>query len=173
MQSFNEFSVRLDQTFGKKDSAFFRYSFTDSTLTQSGGLPGLPSSLIINSRNFGGSWVHVFGPTRIAQFQGSHSEVLDNGVTEFKANTSSLVSAVGWDPSFVGNFSSGRNFVPQLGIQGISGGGEEINLTPLATDNTAYQGSITQIIGDHTVKFGLGWGFYWFRQRDQLHPTRL
>ena len=91
----------------------------------------LPTSLIINARNFGGSWVHVFGPTRIVQFQGSHSEVLDNGVNEFKDSTTDLISAVGWDPSFVGNFSSGRNFVPQLGIQGINATGEEINLTPL------------------------------------------
>ena len=84
-------------------------------------------------------------------------EVLDNGVNEFKAPTADLISAVGWDPSFVGNFPSGRDFVPELGIQGISANGEEINLTPFATDNTAYQGSITQIIGNHTVKFGLGW----------------
>ncbi len=157
IQTFNEFSVRLDQTLGSKDSAWFRYSFSDSTLTQSGGLPGLPSSLIINARNFGGSFVHVFGPTRIAQFQGSHSEVLDNGVTEFKAPTADVISAVGWSNSFVSNFSSGRDYVPQLSVQGISGGGEGINLTPLATDNNAYQGSITQILGNHTVKFGLGW----------------
>ena len=86
VQQFDEFSVRVDQTLGSKDSAWFRYSFSNSTLTQSGGLPSLPSSLIINGRNFGGSFVHVFGPTRIAQFQGSHSEVLDNGVTEFKSS---------------------------------------------------------------------------------------
>ena len=157
VQTFNEFSVRLDQTLGAKDSAWFRYSFSDSTLTQSGGLPGLASHLIINGRNFGGSFVHVFGPTRIVQFQGSHSEVLDNDDTLFKANTADLISAVGWAPSFVGNFSSGRDFVPQLSIQGISASGEDINLTPLATDNNDYQGSITQIIGNHTVKFGLGW----------------
>ena len=30
VQKFNEFSVRLDQTFGPKDSAWFRYSFSDS-----------------------------------------------------------------------------------------------------------------------------------------------
>jgi outer membrane receptor protein involved in Fe transport len=51
----------------------------------------------------------------------------------------------------------GADFVPELGIQGINAAGEEINLTPFATDNTGYQGSITQIIGNHTVKFGLGW----------------
>ena len=98
--------------------------------------------------------------------------MLDNGVNEFKASTTNLISAVGWDTSFVGNFSSGRNFVPELGIQGISANGEEINLTPYATDNTAYQGSITQIIRNHTVKFGLG-GSHRFCQYDQLHATRL
>jgi outer membrane receptor protein involved in Fe transport len=157
VQSFNEFSVRVDQNFGSKDSAWFRYSFIDSTLTQSGGLPSLPTSLIINSRNFGGSYVHVFGPTRIAQFQYSHSIVADNGVNEFKANTADLISAVGWSQSFVGDFSSGRDFVPQLSIQGLAGTGEEINLTPKATDNNGFQGSLTQIIGNHTIKFGLGW----------------
>jgi outer membrane receptor protein involved in Fe transport len=157
VQKFNEFSVRADQTFGSKDSAWFRYSFINSTLTQSGGLPSLPTSLIINSRNFGGSYVHVFGPTRIVQFQYSHSIVADNGVNEFKAPTADLISAVGWAQNFVGNFSSGRDFVPQLSIQGLSGTGEEINLTPKATDNNGFQGSITQIINNHTVKFGLGW----------------
>jgi outer membrane receptor protein involved in Fe transport len=157
VQKFNEFSVRADQTFGSKDSAWFRYSFIDSTLTQSGGLPSLPTSLIINSRNFGGSYVHVFGPTRIAQFQYSHSIVADNGVNEFKAPTADLISAVGWAQNFVGDFSSGRDFVPQLSIQGLAGTGEEINLTPKATDNNGFQGSITQIINNHTVKFGLGW----------------
>ena len=157
VQKFNEFSVRADQTFGSKDSAWFRYSFIDSTLTQSGGLPSLPTSLIINSRNFGGSYVHVFGPTRIAQFQYSHSIVADNGVNEFKAPTADLISAVGWSQSFVGDFSSGRDFVPQLSIQGLAGTGEEINLTPKATHNNGFQGSITQIISNHTVKFGLGW----------------
>jgi hypothetical protein len=157
VQKFNEFSVRADQTFGSKDSAWFRYSFINSTLTQSGGLPSLPTSLIINSRNFGGSYVHVFGPTRIAQFQYSHSIVADNGVNEFKASTADLISAVGWAQNFVGDFSSGRDFVPQLSIQGLAGTGEEINLTPKATDNNGFQGSITQIINNHTVKFGLGW----------------
>jgi outer membrane receptor protein involved in Fe transport len=157
VQTFNEFSVRVDQNFGSKDSAWFRYSFIDSNLTQSGGLPSLPTSLIIDSRNFGGSYVHVFGPTRIVQFQYSHSIVADNGVNEFKEPTADLISAVGWSQSFVGNFSSGRDFVPQLSIQGLAGTGEEINLTPKATDNNGFQGSLTQIIGNHTIKFGLGW----------------
>ncbi len=157
VQTFDEFSVRVDQTLGAKDSAWFRYSFSNSSLTQSGGLPLLASHLFIDGRNFGGSFVHVFGPTRIVQFQGSHSEVLDNNKTLFTVPTANLISTVGWDPSFVGNFSSGRDYVPELGIQGITGGGENINLTPLATDNNAYQGSITQILGNHTAKFGLGW----------------
>jgi hypothetical protein len=157
VQTFDEFSVRIDQTLGAKDSAFFRYSFSNSQITQSGGLPLLASHLFIDGRNFGGSFVHVFSPTRIAQFQGGHSEVLDNNKTLFTVPTAGLISTVGWDPSFVGNFSSGRDYVPELGIQGITGGGENINLTPLATDNNNYQGSITQILGNHTAKFGLGW----------------
>jgi hypothetical protein len=157
VQSFNEFSVRLDQQFGAKDSAWFRYSFSDSTFTSSGGLPGLPTSLIINARNLGGSYVHAFSPTRIAQFQYSYNDVLDNGETKFKANTANLIGAVGWSPNFVSGFSTGTNFVPELGIQGINAAGESLNYTPIATRNHGFQGSITQIIGNHTVKFGMGW----------------
>ncbi len=76
----------------------------------------------------------------------------DNGVNEFKAPTADLISAVGWSQSFVGDFSSGRDFVPQLSIQGLAGTGEEINLTPKATDNNGFQGSITQILNNHTMQ---------------------
>jgi Carboxypeptidase regulatory-like domain len=157
VQSFDEFSVRLDQTFGAKDSAWFRYSFSDSTFTSSGGLPGLPTSLVINARNLGGSYVHVFSPTRIAQFQYSYNDVLDNGKTKFKADTANLIGAVGWSPNFVSGFSTGTDFVPELGIQGINAAGESLNYTPIATRNHGFQGSITQIIKNHTVKFGMGW----------------
>jgi hypothetical protein len=160
IQSFNEFSVRLDQTVGPKDSAWFRYSFSDMTLTLSGGLPTLPSSLVINSRNLGGSWVHVFSPTRILQGQYSYTTVLDNGITNFSAPSAGVLSAAGFASSFVSGYTdgiSGGNVVPELSINGLAGGGTYINLTPKATDNQGFQGSFTQIIRNHEIKFGLGW----------------
>ena len=47
----NEFDVRGDQTFGRKDSAWFRYSFINSTVDQSGGFPGLPEHHTIDARD--------------------------------------------------------------------------------------------------------------------------
>ncbi len=58
----NEFNVRGDQNFGSKDSAWFRYSFINSTVNQSGGLPGLLTHHIIDARDWGGSYVHIFSP---------------------------------------------------------------------------------------------------------------
>jgi len=40
-QQQNEFNVRIDQNFGSKDSAWFRYSRINSTVNVSGGLPNL------------------------------------------------------------------------------------------------------------------------------------
>lgn len=54
-QNQDEFTVRVDHTFGAKDSAWFRYSFINSLQTSSGGVPGLPSILATPARNWGGA----------------------------------------------------------------------------------------------------------------------
>jgi hypothetical protein len=159
VQDQNEFNVRGDQSIGTKDSAWFRYSYIDETVTTSGGLPNLPSKLIINSRDWGGSWVHSFSSTKILQAQFARTTVLDNSTTRFTANTSSIYSTVGFADSFANGFAgaNGGFLIPSPGISGLANGGESIDDTPKATDSWEYKGTYTQIIGNHQIKVGGGY----------------
>jgi Carboxypeptidase regulatory-like domain len=159
IQQQDEFNVRVDQTFGPKDSAWFRYSFIDETLTDSGGLPNLPSTLIINARDWGGSYVHIFSPTRIIQGQFAKTTVLDNSTTRFKASTANIITTVGFSPAFASGFAgaNGGSLLPSPGINNLANGGESIDDTPKATDSEEYKAVYTQILGTHEVKFGGGY----------------
>jgi len=106
-QNQNEFNVRIDQNFGSKDSAWFRYSFINSTVNTSGGLPDLKTVHPIQARDWGVSYVHVFNPSLILQGQYARITVLDNSSNLFNKPTSDIISQVGFDSSFVGNFIAG------------------------------------------------------------------
>lgn len=158
-QQQNEFEVRGDQNFGPKDSAWFRYSFINSTVDKSGGLPALLTHHIIQARNYGGSYVHIFGPTRILQAQFSRTTVLDNSTTRFTASTSGIFSTVGFADAFASGFAglNGGSLLPGPGIANFANGSESIDDTPKATDSNEYRGTYTQILGNHEIKFGAGW----------------
>jgi hypothetical protein len=155
----NEFDVRGDQTFGAKDSAWFRYSFINSTVNQSGGLPGLLTHHPIQARNWGGSYVHTFSSTSIVQGQFSHTTVSDNSTTRFSASPANTISAVGFSSAFASGFAglNGGSLLASPGINGLANGGESIDDTPKATDSYEYRGTYTRIMGNHEVKFGMGW----------------
>ena len=155
----NEFDVRGDQTFGAKDSAWFRYSFINSTVNSSGGLPNLLTHHPIQARNWGGSYVHVFSPTQIVQGQFSHTTVLDNSTTFFTASTANIISAVGFADGFTSGFAglNGGSLLASPGISGLANGGESVDDTPKATDSYEFAGTYTRIMGNHEVKFGMGW----------------
>jgi hypothetical protein len=154
----NEFNVRGDQSFGAKDSAWFRYSFINSTVDQSGGLPGLPTHHIIDARDWGGSYVHIFSPTRIGQIQFARATVVDDSTTRFKASTAGILSTVGFSSSFVSGFAAagGGSLLPGPGVSGYANGSESIDDTPKATDTDELRGTYTQIHGSHEIKFGIG-----------------
>jgi hypothetical protein len=154
----NEFNVRGDQNFGSKDSAFFRYSFINSTVNESGGLPGLPEHHIIDARDWGGNYVHIFSPTRIAQAQFARATVVDDETVRFTASTADILNTVGFSSSFVGGFAAagGGSLLPGPGVSGFANGGESIDDTPKATDTSELRGTYTQILGGHEIKFGVG-----------------
>jgi len=159
VQTQNEVNGRIDQTFGSHDSAWFRLSAINEKVTSSGGLPNLPSTLIIHSRDWGGSYVHTFGSTKIVQGQFTKTTVLDNSTTRFKASTSSIYQTVGFADSFANGFAgaNGGFLIPSPGINNFSNGGESIDDTPRATDSNEYMGTYTQILGNHEIKFGAGY----------------
>ncbi len=158
-QKQDEFNIRGDQNFGSKDSAWFRYSFINSKVNSSAGLPGLLTAHEIDGRNWGGSYVHIFSPTQILQLQYARVTVVDNQANRFTASTADILSTVGFSDAFASGFAglNGGALLPGPGINGYSNGGESIDLTPKANDTHEVRGTYTRIMGSHEVKFGAGY----------------
>jgi hypothetical protein len=158
-QTQNEFTASIDQHFGLKDSVWFRYSFINSEVTSSGGLPGLPKHDLIPARNWGGSYVHQFGTSLILQLQYARTTVQDNATTRFSQSISSIYSTVGFSDGFANGFAAAGNgkLLPSPGISGYSSGGESIQNTPKATDSHQVSGVVTKTLGNH--EFHAGGGF--------------
>ena len=158
VQSENEFSGRVDQHLFKNDSAWFRYSLINDVVSHSGGLPGLLGSNSVPARNWGGSYVHVFGPGLILQLQYARTTAQSNSRNLWSKPINNIFTTVGFSPAFAGGFAGngGGDLLPSLGISGYSSGGESINLTPKATDSHQVSGVLTKIVGNHEIHFGGG-----------------
>ena len=160
IQNQNEFNVRIDHKFHNNDSAFFRYSFINSTQNSSGGQPGLPNIGTNPARNWGGSYVHVFSPTLVLQVQYARTTVQANGSTRFNKSTAAAIAQVGFSSGFVGGFTAvnNGNLLPGPGISNFSGeGGESVGNTTGATDSHQISGSVTKLIGRHEIHAGGGY----------------
>jgi Carboxypeptidase regulatory-like domain len=165
-QTINQWTARIDQKLGQNDSVWFRYSRDTSVLSESGGVPGLINSVVVPNRNYGGSYVHVFNPSLVLQVQFGRTTVGDNAILEFTKSTQSLISQIGFSPSFVGNFAAdpGRNFLPGLDIAGGGVGGpgayaspgENYALHPDVPNANQYAGVLTKTFGRHEVSLGGG-----------------
>src|SRR6266550_3052285 len=133
-QAQNEVTFKIDQNFGAKNSLFFRYSMINSTVTGTGGFPNLKRLNEIPARNWGGSYLHVFDPSLILQVQYARTTVADNSSNRFTNIPASVVTAVGFSPTFNGGFTTAGSLIPNVSIGGFSTGGESGNLAPKATD---------------------------------------
>ncbi|MEA2257987.1 MAG: hypothetical protein QOJ51_812 [Acidobacteriaceae bacterium] len=158
VQKQNEFNIRGDQSFGGKDTGWFRYSFINSTVNSSGGLPNLLSDREIDARNWGGSYVHLFSPTQILQLQYARTTVSDNLATRFTSSTAGIIQTVGFSDAFASGFAgaNGGSLLSSPGIDNFANGGESISDTPKATDSYEIRGTYTRILGNHEIKFGAG-----------------
>jgi Carboxypeptidase regulatory-like domain len=153
----NEYNVRLDHTFGQKDSIWFRYSRIDSTVSVPAGLPGLIKNEAIPGRDWGGSYVHTFSPSLQLEGLFSRTTVSDDATTKFaKLNSQTVDQAAGFSPDFASNFAGTPGWlIPSLGPgNNIASAGESVQNTPQATDNWQYSVTMTKVKGTHTFKVG-------------------
>jgi carboxypeptidase family protein len=162
IQHQNEYNVRIDHTFGQKDSVWFRYSRINSDVSVPGGgvgsvLPGYIKTDTIPGRDWGGSYVHTFSPSLQFQALFARTTVSDNSDSKFaKLDAQSIDQAAGFSPDFASNFSGTKGWlIPSLGPgNGIASAGEIVQHTPQATDNYQYSATLTKLKGSHTFKFG-------------------
>ena len=158
-QTQNEWSIRVDERVGANDSAFFRYSSINSVVNSSGGLPGLPQAVSTPSRDWGGSYVHVFSPSLV--LQGQFARTTNESLTSilFTKSITDIFNQVGFSQAFAGNFIgvNGQPMLPSPGIVGYSDGGENVVHTTEATDSYQYTGTLTKTLGKHEFHFGAGY----------------
>jgi hypothetical protein len=156
-QSQNEFTARIDQTVGNKDSFWFRYSALYYDTAGSGGLPGQTLSITDNpGQNYGASWVHIFSPTLVlqAQFGRSHQETNSSNI--YTNLAASGIQSLGYDPNFSGNFIGNFAVLPSVGISGYSTVIPAISrsLNPNETNVHQWKANVSKISGTHTLRFG-------------------
>ena len=152
-QNVQDFTARIDQSFGQSDYLWFRYSAAQQDNVTSGGRPGLVSTVERPGVNYGVSWVHTFNPTLILQAQFGHSNVQDNGSTRF----TNAVPDIGFSPSFAGNFIDGVSVIPALNVDGFFSGGESNSFNPAFGKAYEWRANVSKILGNHTVRIGGEW----------------
>jgi hypothetical protein len=156
VQTQNEFSARIDQTFGTKNFIWFRYSGLYYDTTSSGGLPGFQNASNYPAQNYGASWVHTFSPTFILQAQFGRSHQENNGQTVAPGISTSAISALGFAPTFGGEFIATPLLLPSLSITGYNNPipGTSDTLDPNFTNVWQYKANVSKNIGNHTLRFG-------------------
>ena len=154
VQNMREYSARIDQTIGEKNSFWFRYSEVDQTTTQSAGLPSLPQKITRPGKDFGASYVRTFNPNTVMQLQFGRLLTGQNWIVGLNsANPVQLANTIGFANSFV-QYANGVTQLPNIGVAGYFSGGMYTSLEPSLGD--VYQGkaSFSKIIGNHTLSFG-------------------
>jgi hypothetical protein len=159
---YDNYSGRIDQTFGTHDSIFGRISYIGEPVTESAGYPGALNAIFVNGWNGVVHWSHVFGPTAILDVNfgrsvGNDSE--DTAFTHAPPNFGNALVSAGFSDLFLSHFTAqpGATFVPLVGIPGYLSpfNGSGINEFGAQISNTyQYGANFTKILNKHTLKFG-------------------
>ncbi|HEX4022148.1 MAG TPA: TonB-dependent receptor [Acidobacteriaceae bacterium] len=154
----NEWDIRVDQKIAANDSAYFRYSALNSTVTASSGLPGDPSVTPIPSRNWGGSYVHVFNPSLVLQGQVAHTTLYMTESNFFTQSTTAIAGTLNLAPNIsTWAAAPGRSILPGMSIAGFSSNPGEFLYTAHSSDTWEYSGSLQKTLGAHALHFGGGY----------------
>jgi hypothetical protein len=153
VQNEEEYTARLDQTFGPKDSFWFRYSGLIQDTTSSGGRQQFATNTNTGATNIGVNWVHTFNPTTVLQVQFGYSQGYQNAITSFRSLPANFGKTVGWNSTVLTQLD-GSDLIPSVSATGYFGGGESKTLNPNLTNITQYRSHASKIIGNHTLDFG-------------------
>src|SRR6185437_3151700 len=119
-----EYSARVDHTFGAKDFAWARVSGQNYTVNGSGGRQGLISSTTYTPINIAASWVHTFNASSVLQVQfGRAFDQKQSGI-RFSGDTSTLDQDAGFATEFCCSYRGGAKYVPNVIVNQFFSGGE-------------------------------------------------
>ena len=137
-QNQQEYTFRVDQTIGKNDFLWFRYSDIQNDTTSSGGRPALQAGQVTIRAVTGASTTS----TPSAQhwcLQGQY------GHAHFRPSSRPRCSPIpgpanwGFSPAFGGNFIGGLTVIPAVNVDGFFGGGESQGSNPIVGEHSPVQ----------------------------------
>jgi len=165
-----QFSGRLDQNFGAKDSLYARFTWSDSDTFRPFGssdlnevlVPGFGTFITTYTRNLAIGHTHVFRPNLIHEFRFgvlniSGGQKLENEGVDF-ARAAGLTGVTS-DPA-------------KIGYPAMNFGGAYSSLgdpaRAVSRDNTSFDlfSNTSWVIGDHKIKFGGYFFRLYFRPQD-------
>ncbi|MCI0423152.1 MAG: hypothetical protein L0312_28665 [Acidobacteria bacterium] len=154
-QDQNEWTIRVDQVLGEKDSVWFRYSAFGLDQSGSGGRPALRNLGENTVKNWALSWVRTFSPTTVLQAQYGRVHLRVDGFQRFVNVPADFDKQVGFADTFSRNFQAADKILfPSIGVGGFFSGGESNSLNPNMSDIHQVKANVSKIIGNHTYKFG-------------------
>ena len=148
--------LKFDWSFGDKHKAFFRHMSNDRTedravngIDNATGTDGQQPFQRIND-GYGIDWVSTLTPHLVMNLRGSFNRFIEKGLG--RANTGFDLTSLGLPASVVNQLPQPRFFgLWQNSGYSNLGRYQGINLT----NNYAVMGSMTQIVGPHTLKYGV------------------
>jgi outer membrane receptor protein involved in Fe transport len=153
-QNQEEYTFRLDQMLGLKDSLWFRYTGITRDDLRSGGRQSISSIVQNPAKNWAISWVHSFNPSTVLQTQFGHVHSRYDEFTKFRDLPPSFALDIGFAESFARSPAGGVALVPSIEVADFFGGGESYHLHPDFTNIYQYKANASKIVGNHTFKWG-------------------
>ena len=170
----DQFDGRVDQRFGDRDSAFGRYSFSDTRAFNPSSLPApalgagprFPGNNTTRGQQLVLSNVHTFAPNKIyeARFGFSRLHILNQGELLGTNLADKLgIPGINIEPRFSG--------LGPIGVGGFIGLGED-SFTPVlkVTNNFEFIQQFSYVRGRHSFKFGYDLGRRQFNQQSPSFP---
>lgn len=146
-------TIRIDQQFGTKDTAFARYSAGGEHGFMPQNLPGFGYDHDNLSQQGLGSYSHIFTPALLNVVTLAVSRLSMDHTTE-SANKNDLTGSLGIQG--VGFGGPGAWGAPYFNVQGYSPIGDSYAATPMHAWDTLIEGrdTVSWLLGRHSVKIG-------------------
>ena len=155
------YSGRINQNFGSKDSAWFRYSYLNQPSSASGGFPTLIASRDVHSTNYGVNYVHTFNSTTTLDVQFGHNDLTNNQQTRYIGTTSSaILGKLNFNQAFSCGHAAGGApasvdcLVPGASATGYTTGGENVSFNPPLTNLYQENADFSKVLGHHFIQTG-------------------
>lgn len=153
-QSQEEYTARVDHTFGPRDFVWARVSGSFFRSEGSGARQGLLNVTEYPTINVGASWLHTFGASSVLQVQFGRALNKRRARVSFAGSrTEGIVKDAGFNLDYCCAFRSGAKLVPGVNVAQFFSGGERVD-NATNSDIYQYKANYTLLKGSHQFKWG-------------------